>query len=204
MDFLRSYADHIGAMMCGHTTLGKNKGNWKNFKQSCYASKEAITAINNSPKGWELKGAGVVMEHVVPINVIGKHLLGEKDLRNRTLNCAEIIEVFKALLIPCLITKKQDELLRGRHLGNSMHDKKWKYCSTAKNQWDRYKAVPFPDDESSNLFSSIVAINPPSWMDVFGINKCETAKNLPSKLTPVIPQFCCNCNEAGKLLVAQG
>jgi hypothetical protein len=185
-EFLRTNADHIVAMMSGFITKGKDyKGAWGKFKISCFASKNALNVLCNT---WSTRNTCVTMEHVVPINIIGKVLLDQQTLMKQPLTCDEILQVLQNLLIPCLITDVENKLLTNANNGSLCNLKEsmpptWVYMPKGNNQWARYHVTQSTNSTQPSLFSDIVAIAPPTWMKNSGFpNQCH-AVVLPDWLT---------------------
>ena len=198
-EFLRSYTDHIGALISGYITKGQvYKGDWAKFKMTCYASKDALQLVQKI--NWSTRGISVTMEHVVPVNEIGtilQNLHGQK----KSLTCQEILAVLKDLLIPCLITKNEDGWFRGR-LIDSMPTN-WTYSPSGNNQWARYERTNNPNLPSHFLIQNIVAISPPKWMVKSGFPNSNTV-TLPHRLKPDAISDCDCLNSDCPVAVAQG
>lgn len=182
-DNLRHFVDPIGALMSGYITdkrNGKYSGNYSEFKQSCFVSRNALAGK------WSTKE--IHKEHVVPIKVIGEVLLKKRNQSSVPLTCNEILEVLKYLLIPCLVTQDEKILLK------QYDDKMPPGWSYGNDPWMRYQ------DPKISLFPDIFAISPPSWM--LWMKGYGHAFNPPLVASQVTPKFAfssipsCGCSDS--------
>lgn len=140
MELRRHYMDPLCAMLNGYVTYGQHHlgGDHNKYKRSCYASLSAIAELN------EKRIEETTMEHVVPLNVVGEILLKKLEKTKGCISDRKLLNQLNLLVIPCVITKKENERLNGEYKKNMPSE--WTCV------WARYK------DKKVGLFNEIRAL----------------------------------------------
>lgn len=158
--------DNLGAMLNGYTSGrdGRISGNWRAFKNSRFATNQALHLPEDEMPH---------MEHVVPINVIWNEL---KQPSGSYVDL-DILCTINKYLIPCLITEQQRvDLDSGPYKSNMAGKGKLSH----RTVWSRYALTDTRLNDGSivRLLTQVVkipnppAINPPTDNNCLGNNQC--------------------------------